>query len=118
MPGVYFTTTEFLDDAKSAAKDRGMPGVRTLALPADKYYVARANKQEVQPIAEAFFDKMVAALTRPLTAEEAHPDQARKQLESANIKVTGKDFLDASEKLNELRSEERRVGKECRCRWS
>jgi hypothetical protein len=102
MPGVYFTTTEFLDDAKSAAKDRGMPGVRTLALPADKYYVARANKQEVQPIAEAFFDKMVAALTRPLTAEEAHPDQARKQLESANIKVTGKDFLDASEKLNEL----------------
>jgi hypothetical protein len=102
MPGVYFTTTEFLDDAKSAAKDRGMPGVRTLALPADKYYVARANKQEVQPIAEAFFDKMVAALTRSLTAEEAHPDQARKQLESANIKVTGKDFLDASEKLNEL----------------
>ena len=102
MPGVYFTTTEFLDDAKSGAKDRGMPGVRTLALPADKYYVARANKQEVQPIAEAFFDKMVAALTRPLTAEEAHPDQARKQLESANIKVTGKDFLDASEKLNEL----------------
>ena len=102
MPGVYFTTTEFLDDAKSAAKDRGMPGVRTLALPADKYYVARANKQEVQPIAEAFFDKMVAALTRPLTAEEAHPDQARKQLESANIKVTGKDFPDASEKLNEL----------------
>ena len=102
MPGVYFTTTEFLDDAKSAAKDRGMPGVRTLALPADKYYVARANKQEVQPIAEAFFDKMVAALTRPLTAEEAHPDQARKQLESANIKVTGKDLLDASEKLNEL----------------
>jgi len=64
MPGVYYTTTEFLDDAKSAARDRGMPGIRTLALPADKYYVGRASPQELQPIADAFFDKMVDALTR------------------------------------------------------
>ena len=102
MPGVYFTTTEFLEDAKSAAHDRGMPGIRTLALPADKYYVARGNKQEVQPIVEAFFDKMVDDLTRPLTAEEAKPSQAQKLHESANIKVTGKDFLDASTKVNDL----------------
>jgi hypothetical protein len=102
MPGVYFTTTEFLEDAKSAAKDRGMPGIRTLALPADKYYVARANKQEVQAIVEAFFDEMVEALTRPLTPEETKPSQAQQLHESANIKVTGKDFLDASEKVNEL----------------
>jgi len=79
-----------------------MPGIRTLALPADKYYVARGNKQEVQPIVELFFDKMVAALTRPLTAEEAHPSQVQKLLENANIKVTGKDFLDASQKVNEM----------------
>ena len=102
MPGAYFTTTEFLDDAKSAATDRGMPGIRTLALPADKYYVARASKQEVQPIVDAFFDKMVDDLTRPLTAEEAKPSQVQKLLESANIKVTGKDFLDASQKVNEM----------------
>ncbi len=102
MPGVYYTTTEFLDDAKSAAKDRGMPGIRTLALPADKYYVARANKEELQPVADAFFDKMVDALTRPLTAEEAKPSQAQQLHENANIKVTGKNFQDASEKVNEL----------------
>ena len=107
MPGVYFTTTEFLDDAKSAAKDRGMPGVRTLALPANKYYVARGNKQEVQPIAEAFFDKMVDDLTRPLTPEEARPSQAQKLHEDANVKVTGKDFLDASGKVNALFLENR-----------
>jgi hypothetical protein len=107
MPGVYFTTTEFLDDAKSAAKDRGMPGIRTLALPANKYYVARGNKQEAQPIADAFFDKMVDDLTRPLTPEEAKPSQAQKLSEDANIKVTGKDFLDASEKVNELFLENR-----------
>ncbi len=102
MPGVYFTTTEFLDDAKSAATDRGMPGIRTHALPADKYYVARSNKQEVQQIVDQFFDKMVDDLTRPLTAQEAHPSQVQKLLESANIKVTGKDFVDASEKVNDL----------------
>jgi hypothetical protein len=102
MPGVYYTTTEFLDDAKSAAKDRGMPGIRTLALPADKYYVGRANKEELQPIADAFFDKMVLALTVPLTADEAKPSQAQQLHENANIKVSGKDFVDASEKLNAL----------------
>jgi len=102
MPGVYFTTTEFLDDAKSAARDRGMPGIRTLALPADKYYVARGSKEVLQPIADQFFDKMVGDLTRPLTPEEAKPPQAQKLLESANLKVSGKDFLDASQKVNEL----------------
>lgn len=102
MPGVYFTTTEFLEDAKSAARDRGMPGIRTLALPADKYYVARGDKQRLQLIANTFFDQMVGDLTRPLTPEEAKPAQARKQMEDANIKVTGKDFQDASEKVNEL----------------
>ncbi len=84
-----------------------MPGIRTLALPADKYYVARANKQVLEPIADAFFDKMVDALTRPLTPEEAKPSQAQKLHEDANLKVTGNDFLDASQKVNELFLESR-----------
>src|SRR5277367_475439 len=107
MPGVYFTTTEFFDDAKSAASDRGMPGIRALALPADKYYVARSNKQEVQQIVDMFFDRMIDGLTKPPTAEEAHPSQAQKMLESENIKVTGKDYVDASQKLNDLFLESR-----------
>jgi len=102
MPGVYFTTTEFLDDAMSAAKDRGMPGIRTIALPADQYYVARGSKQEVQPIVDQFFDKMVDDLTRPLTSAEAKPSQVQLLHENANIKVTGKDFMEASQKVNEM----------------
>jgi len=102
MPGVYFTTTEFLDDAKSAAKDRGMPNIRALALPADKYYVARGDKPRLQPIADAFFDQMVADLTRPLTPEEAHPSQVQKENENANIKVTGATYEDAYQKVNEM----------------
>ena len=84
-----------------------MPGIRTLALPADKYYVARSNKQEVQEIVNQFFDKMIADLTTPLMAEEAKPAQVQKLLENANIKVTGKDFMDASAKVNEMFLESR-----------
>jgi len=102
MPGVYFTTTEFLDDAKSAAKDRGMPGIRMIALPADKYYRARATDAELQPIAAAVFDQMVDDLVRPLTAEEAKPSQIQKQHENTNIKVTGTDYEDAYQKVNDL----------------
>ncbi len=102
MPGVYLTTTEFLDDAKSAAKDRGMPGLRMVALPANTYYRARASKEELMPIATKAFPAIVDNLVRPLTAEEAHPTQAQKQSEAANIKVTGKDYSDAYQKVNDL----------------
>ena len=102
MPGVYLTTTEFLDDAKSAAKDRGMPGLRMVALPANTYYRARASKDELMPIATKAFPAIVDNLVWPLTAEEAHPIQAQKQSEAANIKVTGKDYPDAYQKVNDL----------------
>jgi len=102
MPGVYLTTTEFLDDAKSAAKDRGMPGLRMVALPANTYYRARASKEELLPIATKAFPAIVDDLVRPLTADEAHPRQAQKQSEAANIKVTGKDYPDAYRKVNDL----------------
>jgi hypothetical protein len=102
MPGVYITTTEFVDDAKSAARDRGMPGIRMIALPADKYYRARASKQDVEPIASAVIDQLVDDELRPLSAEEAKPPQAKPDSEAANIKVTGTDYADAAEKVNEL----------------
>jgi hypothetical protein len=102
MPGVYFTTTEFLDDAKSAARDRGMPSIRMIALPADKYYRARATHEELQPIASNVFDQMVDDLVRPLTAEEAKPSQIQKQKENTNLTITGTDYQDAYQKVNDL----------------
>src|SRR6204780_4293146 len=102
MPGVYFTTREFLGDAKSAARDRGMPGIRMIALPADPHYRSRPPKAIFQPIAPAVFDQMVDDLVRPLTAEEAKPSQIQKQHENTNIKVTGKDYQDAYQNVNDL----------------
>src|SRR5271167_3998893 len=102
MPGVYFTTTEFLADAKSAARDRGMPGIRMIALPADTYYRSRSTQAELRPIAAAVFDQMVDDLVRPLTAEEAKPSQIVKQRENTNISITGKDYQDAYQNANDL----------------
>jgi hypothetical protein len=102
MPGVYITADEFMHDAESASRDRGMPGLRTVALPADKYYRARATLDELRPVVAAQLDEIVGHATRPLTIEEAHPPQAHRASQEANIKVTGSDFLDAQEKLNEL----------------
>jgi len=101
MPGLYFITSEFREDAKSAAKDRGMPGIRVLELPADKYYPGRERKEELRPLASDCFDRMADALTRPLTAEEARPSPMQMQRQDAHIEVTGDDFLEAAEKVNE-----------------
>jgi hypothetical protein len=102
MPGVYFITSEFLEDAKSAAKDRGMPGIRVLTLPAEKYYRARSSKEEAQPLALGCFDSMIDALTRPLTPEEARPSPIETQRENFNIQARGEDFEDACEKINQV----------------
>jgi hypothetical protein len=79
-----------------------MPGIRMIALPADTYYRSRATQQELQPIAAKVFDRMVDDLVRPLTAEEAKPSQIQKQHENTNIRVTGKDYQDAYQNVNDL----------------
>jgi len=73
-----------------------------IALPADTYYRSRSTLQELEPIAAAAFDQMVDDLLRPLTAEEAKPSQIQKQHENTNIQVTGKDYQDAYQNVNDL----------------
>jgi hypothetical protein len=73
-----------------------------IALPADTYYRSRSTQAELQPIAAAVFDQMVDDLVRPLTADEAKPSQIQKQHEDTNIKVTGSDYQDAYQNVNDL----------------
>ena len=79
-----------------------MPGIRMIALPADTYYRSRSTQAELQPIAAKVFDQMVDDLVRPLTAEEAKPSQIQKQHENTNIKITGTDYQDAYQNVNDL----------------
>jgi hypothetical protein len=79
-----------------------MPGLRIVALPAEQYYKARASLTEMQPIAAGAFAQIVGHLVRPLTAEEAAPEQVQNEPQRAAIQVGGADYNDAAEQLNQL----------------
>ena len=101
VPGVLLVSSQFIKDAKSAAVDWAMPGIRMVTLPSDKWYRLRGTVEGVQPLAEAALDPIIKALTAPLTPTEAKPpQQARVPLPP--VKVTGANYADAVEKMNDL----------------
>jgi hypothetical protein len=79
-----------------------MPPMRAIALPAKTYYRARGNIKEVRPVVAKALDAIVAALTSPSTPEELNPKPHTKQVAEETIKVTGSDYADAAEKVNQL----------------
>jgi len=79
-----------------------MPGLRVVALSADKYYRARSSAAEVQPVVDEVFEEIIDDLTRPATFEESAPEPARKELQTAVIHAGGKDYNDAAERVNQL----------------
>jgi hypothetical protein len=101
VPGVYLVSSQFLTDAKSAAADRAMPGMRLVTFPSDKWYKLRGTVEGVQPLADAALDPLIKALITPLTPQEAKPPQ-QARVPSPPIKVTGASYADAEGKLNEV----------------
>jgi hypothetical protein len=99
-PGVYLVSSNFLADAKSAAADWLMPNMRIVTLPSERWYRDRGTVEEVRPLAEAALDPIVEALTKPLTPEEARPQQTAK-VDYASIRIIGANYADAVEKFNE-----------------
>jgi hypothetical protein len=98
-PGVYLVSSQFLADAKSAAADWSMPGMRMVTIPSDKWYRLRGTVKEVSPLAEAALNPIVEALTTPLTPEEAKPQQ-KAIVDYPPIRITGANYADAVEKFN------------------
>jgi hypothetical protein len=99
-PGVYLVSSNFLKDAKSAAADWLMPNMRIVTLPSDKWYRLRGTVQELRPLAEAAFNPIIEALTKPLTSEEAKPQQ-KAAVDYPPIRITGANYEDAVEKFNQ-----------------
>ncbi len=91
-----------MDDAKSAASDWGMPRIRMLSVPSDKWYTLRRNKDEIQPVAAESIDTIIDALTRPLTPEEINqPERVEVEVEPTDFTVTADSYSSAIEKFNE-----------------
>jgi hypothetical protein len=92
-----------MSDARSAASDWGMPALRMVSLPSDKWYTLRRNLDELRPVAEQAIDDIIDAMTRPLTTEEANPPQQQTEdIGSPEFVVTADSYLSALEKFNEL----------------
>jgi hypothetical protein len=100
VPTVYLTTSQFLKDAHLSADDNGVPHLRIIGVPADKYYSERITKERAKPVAAAAFDEMIDMLTRPITPEETKPNT--KPAAQKTIQVTGESLATAIENFNRL----------------
>ena len=75
--------------------------MRTVALPSETYYRYRGNVEEVRPVVAAAFNDIIAAWTKPLTADEASPKADDTKRPPRFIEVSGADYADAAEKVNQ-----------------
>jgi hypothetical protein len=80
-----------------------VPAIRTVVLPSDKWYTLRRTPEELRPLAIEALDSIIAALTRPLSTEEANPVQPKKiDFGPAEFVVAGESYSEALEKFNDL----------------
>ena len=100
MPTVYLTTSQFNENAHFSAEDNGVPNMRIVDIPADEFYRERISKERVKPVVAKHFDRMITAMTSPITAEEKRP----KKVESVArvLKVGGTSTEDALESFNDM----------------
>jgi hypothetical protein len=99
MPTVYFTTSQFNENAHLSAEDNGVPNMRIVAVAADLYYRERISKERAAPVAKEYFEEAIAKLTKPVTAEEKNPN--RKTESRGTIKITGESLEAALENVND-----------------
>ena len=102
-PGVFINCDTFDEDAKSAASDNAMPGVRHCTISSADFYKLRGNVETVRPLVEGVFDDIIDALTTPLTPEEAKPPKVEGDEDGPHeITVTAESYPDAAEEFNEI----------------
>jgi hypothetical protein len=92
-----------MNDARSAAADWGMPAIRAVSLPSEKWYTLRRSPEELRPVAEQAIDTIINILTSPLTSEEANSAQAKSgDIVAEEFVIKGDSLSTALENFNEL----------------
>ena len=97
-PGVFLAAEGFDHDAKRATVDNGMTPLRIIEI--HGYVWGQPTKQK-PPLADANIDKIIDALTRPLTPEEAKPKPIAKE-KLQPIEIAAESYEAAFEKFNQL----------------
>ena len=91
-----------MDDARSAAADWGMPDLRTVSLPSDKWYTFRRDLDELRPVAEGAINTIIDILTNPLSEQEANPSGEKKEdIGPPEFTFYGDSYPSALERFNE-----------------
>ncbi len=102
-PGVAIVSDAIIKAKKLLVDINGMPTCRVLAIPAVDYLVAKADPELMKPVAEAAFDQIHDALTRPLTKEETEVENF--SYDYFPKKFTGADYSEANEKFQQYCAE-------------
>ena len=103
VPGVFLVAEHFEHDARSGAHDNGMPNQRHVILFKYYWYIP---PQESKPLAESHFEKIITALTAPLTPEEINPPQETK-VALPPIEITAENYAAAVEKFQKIFNDNR-----------
>jgi hypothetical protein len=101
-PGVFVIGDNAAHTSKISAEDAGMPTIRIVSLPSIDYYPNRSTVRNIRPVAEASLDRIIDALTRPLTAEEKYPAVKDNKKTAQMVEITADDYDSALESFNKL----------------
>ena len=72
-PGVAITIDDQLPQRKRLAETNGLPTVRIVTVPAEKFFTFEGSHEKVKPIVVGALDSIVSALITPLTEAEKNP---------------------------------------------
>lgn len=101
-PGVFVIGDNAAHTSRMSAEDAGMPAVRIVSLPSIDYYPNRSTVESIRPVAEASLDRIVGALTTPLSPEEKNPETKNHKKTAQKIVVASESYESALESFNKL----------------
>jgi hypothetical protein len=101
-PGVFVIGDNAAHTSRMSAEDAGMPTIRIVSLPSIDYYPNRSAVENIRPVAEASLDRIIDALTRPLTTEEKYPAVKDNKKTAQMVEITADCYDSALESFNKL----------------
>ncbi len=101
-PGIFVIGENALHTTRMSVRDSGMPGLRIVSLPSIDYFPNRATVEGLRPVVKAHIDRIIDALTKPLTPEEKNPALTLQKELPATVQIAAESYEYAFEKFNQL----------------
>ena len=99
IPGIHMCMETMYSQATFSFLSHGLPTMRIVSIPTLMWIKAENKAENYPPIAEYMLDKVVKALTDPLTEEEKNPTAY--EYDFSNLFFEGEDYEDALKKFEQ-----------------